>query len=232
VRWAGAIVALAGCDLVLGLTPAPDATPGDDATDAVDRSCLEDLFDATSIDDTTWVVMDPAGPHVVSANGFELEIELEPFVPNFSYNGIQSIDRYDMTDATATVMLVRASNQVGWSEEAMDLVVAPQERYLISVGAGSINFGSQIDGVLDVQTISFGDGSLFRHWRIRHTSASSTMHLESSDNGAAWIERHAVPAGNVTAVTARLFAGTYQGGMTDVGLVRFDDFRLKHPMCP
>ena len=232
MRWVAAAVVLAGCDLVFGLDNAPDATVADAAvtTDA-NRACLVDSFDSTMIDPEKWVVLEQASPHAVTANGNELQIALASFIVDDAYNGIGSVATYDLTDATLEVFLVSPSNQVGWSEADFDVVNA-RERIVIAVGAGTINFARYLDGTEDRIATSYGDGTDFRYWRMRHTSNPPTMHLEASADGNNWSEYHTVPTLDATAMNVRLFAGTFQGGANpELGIVRFDDFSLARVSC-
>jgi len=80
---------------------------------------FSDNFNSTSLDTTKWSVVDPNSSAVVSDNGQQLQITLQPNTA--AYNGVYSNATYDLTGKSVQVEEAQPISQAGWCENFIEV---------------------------------------------------------------------------------------------------------------
>jgi hypothetical protein len=185
---------------------------------------FSDDFNDNSLDTTKWSVVDPASPATLSEQAQQLRITLP--ANTAGYNGIASVNTYDLRDKTVEVEVVQPVSQGGWVENFIQVALDAQNYYLIDVGAGSIVFRSMVNGVNDQLVLNF-DGYAHRYWGIRNDQAANTVSLVTSPDGVTWTTRKKVNAAfALTAMRINLYAGAWGTGNASPGAAIYDNLQV------
>lgn len=222
MRWALALLALSGCNLLLGIeqrefeipVDAPVARPDGGAS----RVCFTEAFDQPL--PTRWQVSRPTNDKV------KFEITGKALVGSLaagivSDNGIGSLELFDMTsgyfqgelvtpppDGTYTALTVSDDAQYYVVIETMGVITLV--KYFAN---GAFSSAFPIEG--------------HRYFRIRHQGENVVF--EASPDGLAWANPYPVSGAAPARATLGVIAGTNNGEAS--GVVSWDNLKLKTQDC-
>jgi RHS repeat-associated protein len=185
---------------------------------------FSDDFNDNSINTTKWSLYDPVSPAVVSEQGQRIQIALVPNVA--TYNGVMSVNTFNLSGMMAQVEVPQAVSQAGFTENQFSIQLNAQNQFLINVGSGSLLFRSRVNGVNDQTSVPYNPG-VHMHWRIRHDQATNTIKFETSGNGTAWSTQKSVTPGfTLNGLRMFLTAGAWSSGNANPGTAKYDNFKL------
>ena len=211
------VIALAaGCDRLFDLRPVPDGR----------AICFADDFTTDVIDSDHWTSIDDMAGSTVAQTGARLVFTL---AANVSYAEIYS-PALDLTDTAIELELIQAPPvEDGYHEFGMEIANDSDNAYTLFSAGGDLFFRQRVMRSNDDTMIQLN--VTHRYLRIRHESASATVHFETSSDNSAWIDHRSVAATVVVSLArAKIYAGTYQVPAQPSTAV-FDDFQLTG-RCP
>jgi hypothetical protein len=186
---------------------------------------MADNFNDNSLDTSKWSIVYPSSPITVTEQGQQLAITIPPNTA--SYNGLQSVDTYDMRGRTVEVELAEPISQAGWCENFFQVAFDSNNYFLIDAGAGSMVFRSMVGGGNDQTVLPGFNPTVHHYWRIRHNQSANTINFETSSDRQTWTTRKTVTPGfSLAAVRFSLYAGAWGTGNTNPGAARWDNFQL------
>jgi len=185
---------------------------------------FSDNFNSTSLDTSKWSVVDPNSSAVVTDNGQQLQITLQPNTA--AYNGVYSNSTYDLTGKNFQVEEAQPISQAGWCENFIELVLDGNNYFLIDSGAGSLVLRSMVGGANDQTVLTF-DQTAHHYWRIRHDQSTNTIKFETSADGSTWTTRKSAAVGfSLTSLRLYLYAGAWGTGNGSPGAAKYDNVQL------
>ena len=200
---------------------------------------LNDDFNGNSLDTTKWSssslfsgTTDPS----IGVFDSSQQLQIGPLYPNLSgshYNGIVSVNRYDLTGASASIQLVQGPSSSTAADAMFTVGSDVNNFYRIYLEAGTLVVQRKAAGVKAVLLSITYDPVNHSFWRIRHDSASGSALFETAANNGGlpgtWTQRYSevwnslIP---VTSVLLELKAGTWQAESGNPGTVVFDNFSM------
>jgi|GEM_PF-390263 len=185
---------------------------------------FSDNFNSTTLDASKWSVVAPSSSAVVSDNGQQLQISLQPSTA--AYNGVYSNSTYDLTGRMVQVEETQAVSQTGWCENYIQIALDGNNYFLMDSGAGSLLMRSMVGGVNNQTVLSF-DPTAHRLWRIRHDQTANTINFETSSDGTNWVTRKVAAVGfSLSSLRFYLYAGAWGTGNSNPGAAKYDNFQL------
>lgn len=202
-------------------------------TSGIDLDSFYDKFDDNLVDSSLWIEgsFNNHDPFVI-VNETENHLEITPRTGQTGphYNGLISVDTFDLTDQQVFLEVVRvtqgnADTQFFIGSDNGNAVKMEYEGGKISMRL--VNGGTTIG----LATISY-DPSLHRWWRIRHVDINDTIYFDTSPDGIDWTQRVSIPRGSldITAFYVYLGAGSWTSESTP-GVAIFDNLNW-HPLIP
>jgi hypothetical protein len=202
---------------------APFTAPADDAL-------LADDFSAAVLDASKWRRAVLSGSQdtaldVTQADG-RLWIGPFPAAGGSHYNGILSVARYDLTNASARV-------HVPWPfSDALMMLTLPVDNanhYRVYLEERELHFEEKVGHVKRVLAHVPFDTEAHAFWRIRHDGATDDIVFETAPGPGGvptvWTVRASTPRRlPITAIKFELKAGT-GAPVTDMDAIAFDNFR-------
>src|SRR5947209_7109210 len=208
-------------------TPSPTPVPTPAPTPTV---LLSDDFNAASLDATKWYIgavsktFDPA-VSVRQQNG-QLQISPLAGVGGDHFAGYVSLNRWNLTGATASVQLVQAASNVDGTETNFYLSVDSNNWYRFAVESGSLYFYQNVGGSKTYVVVPY-DATQHKWLRLRHDPATDSVVWETSADNASWtVQRTEARQLPITSLSIGLMAGTYQA-VSAPGTAIFDNFVLQ-----
>jgi hypothetical protein len=226
MRWLAALVVVAGCDQLWGLTPFPDAKT--DARPA--PRCLGDTFEGT-FDPDAWIVAAPSSLVALAVDAHHLVFTLAPSFA--AYNALVSYGSYDLTGATLSVELV--SPPTGWGAEAILTAQIDQGNgFTIAFSSDNLVAEYFLSGGVMKRVVPFA--AEHHYWRIRHDAVANTVQFETSPDQVTWSAIAAgapiTPGYDITQLKIALAGGTFNSENPTPGNAVFDNIKLATHDCP
>lgn len=197
-----------------------DSLPVDPPEPQADTPLLTDDF--STADSNKW---DYYSQHTTVTQG-QLRI-----TPNTNYEGIFSIDEYDMTSAVATVQLAQVPNiGNGPTSATFEVQNLDSNSFYITWEDGLLYFGEDVAGNHNVISTAYNATD---HAWIRIRESSGTIYWETSPDSINWTVRHSkAPAiGSLESMIIGLYAGRWAAEPSP-GTARFDNFSFIQIAAP
>jgi hypothetical protein len=141
------------------------------------------------------------------------------------FGGYVSVNKWNLTGASASVQLVQATASATHAETNFTLSVDANNWYRFKVENGTLAFQQNVAGTKTVVTIPY-DATQHKWLRLRHDALDRII-WETSSDGVNWTARRTVQrAFAITALNIELQAGTYQSEKSP-GKALFDNFTLE-----
>jgi hypothetical protein len=166
---------------------------------------------------------------VVAEQGGRLEVTPLTNAAGKHYNGYVSVAGWNLTDARASVAVVRAAD--GAAQTFFTLAADANNWLRFQVEAGRLNFQTRVGGAETSPSVAYVAAE-HRFWRLRHERRDDQLFFETSADGAAWVARRTLARPfALTSLVVELGAGTAAKAPAP-GKAAFDNFRMESNPTP
>jgi PKD repeat protein len=197
---------------------------------------LTDDFNDNTRDVVKWNVGTLIGQHLSPAGfdaaipvqeaGGRLQITPRTGLTGDHYAGYASAATFNFTGLAASVEVVQAST--GDADTILAIALDPQNFAFIVMEGGYLYFDQCAAGSRSVSGVPFSAAN-HRWWRLRHDTATNSLHFETSPDGTSWTSRRADASRfSLIGIRAELSAGT-GGAVSATSPALFDNFTLAAP---
>ena len=167
----------------------------------------------------------------------EGETRVGPLKQNTSgshYNGLLSVNAFDLTGAYAYIQAVTVPPSNTHAQSMLTLPIDGSNHYRIYVEAGVLNFEKKIATVKTVVGSVTYDATNHQFWRIRHNAGTDQIVFETAPNvggsPGAWTAQATIAREfAITALKFEIKAGTSAVEANAPGTVGFDHARVARP---
>jgi hypothetical protein len=247
VRWAFAVLLMAGCDHLLQLVDIHPVDAGTDAImDAPDAAidgidappsdiCFADPFSGTALDTNAWTPYSasssPPTPTMKVNNGvLEIDLFAGPPSTTLAYNGVDSVAAYPVTKGWVEVELVQVPNDP-LAEVQLYAIIDMGREYLVAITAATMTLYVRVSGSPDV-TASHSFNAVTDHYLRIRDGNDGNVYVDTATTEPMWTTRIKLPAPiPFDHVTVGLASGTDPNGITTNMTTKLDNVAVHSPSC-
>lgn len=183
---------------------------------------LQDDFHSSSLDDSKWALIDASSTRVSITNK---RLEVTSYTVANTYDGIYSVNYYDLTASCAYVQVLNAGSQsIATLQSFIRVNVDASNALIFWIGNGTIYAQKQVAGTYTSFYSKSYDSSIHKWLKIRELGG--TIYWDYSTDGKTWINFTSLANPfAVTSMYAVISAGVYSTESVTTKVV-FDNFNV------